>query len=382
MSSLIYFDYASSTCCDPEVVRNILPFFSLNFSNPSNTTNSLGKDANYAVEVARNKVAKFLNCLPQNIIWTSGATESNNIAIQGTVKRFLAKNQASTAHIISSSIEHKSVLEPLKALKGVEVSYVKPTRNGSLLIEDIENSIRENTFLVSIMIANNELGVINDIEAISKICKSKGILLHTDATQAIGKISLDLSELQVDFLSFSGHKIHAPKGIGALFIRDLSVLRPLYYGGGHERGYRPGTLNVPGIVGLGVACEICQQRHDEENNRIGLLRNLFESQITSLNSDIIVNSKEAMRLPNISSITFPVKKGYNILDEITLIACSSGSACDSQDNLPSHVLMEIGKTLHESKNTIRFSFGRFTTEDEIYRAIDHLHAILKKVYVI
>lgn len=381
MNSIIYFDYASSTCCDPEVVKSILPFFSHNFSNPSNTTNSLGKDANYAVEVARNKVAKFLNCLPQNIIWTSGATESNNLAIQGSVRRFTENNPNSTGHIISSSIEHKSVLEPLKALKGVEVSYIKPSRNGSLLLEDIENNIRGNTFLISIMIANNELGVINDIEAISKICKSKGILLHTDATQAIGKIPLDLSELQVDFLSFSGHKIHAPKGVGALFVRDFAVLRPLYYGGGHERGYRPGTLNVPGIVGLGVACEIYQQRHDEENGRINFLRNLFENQITSLNSGIVVNSKDTLRLPNISSITFPVKKGYNILDRITLIACSSGSACDSQDNLPSHVLIGIGKTLHESKNTIRFSFGRFTKKDEIHRAIDHLNSILKNVSI-
>ena len=379
MNTLIYLDYAASTPCDQRIIEEILPFFLINYANPSNTTNTLGKEANYAVEIARNKVARFLNCFPQNIIWTSGATEANNIAIQGAFNKYKREKPNSKAHIISSSIEHKSVLETLKSLHEVDISFVKPNSDGITLVKDIENCINENTFFISIMMANNELGVLNDIEGISNICQKRGILLHTDATQIIGKTPIDLNKLNIDLLSFSGHKIYAPKGIGALYVRNFSIISPICYGGGHESGYRPGTLNVPGIVGLGIACEICQLNLNEEYLKIKNLRNRFENDLLKLNEKIIVNSINAPRLPHISNISFPVKKENYILNNINLIACSSGSACDTPDNLPSHVLIGIGKSIHEAKNTLRFSFGRFTKEEDIEIAVNHIKDILNQM---
>lgn len=376
MQQQIYLDYAASTPCDQRVIDETLPFFSTNYANPSNTTGLLGKEANFAIEIARKKVANLFNCLPQNIIWTAGATESNNIAIQGAYKKYRKQNPNSKYHIISSSIEHKSVIETLKSLENADVSFIKPNHDGVTQVKEIEDCITENTFLISLMMVNNELGILNDINAISKICQKKNILLHTDATQAIGKLPIDLGELKVDFFSISGHKIYAPKGIGALYVRDFSKISPLYYGGGQEKGYRPGTLNVSGIVGLGIACEICKSIQDEESIKIKNLRDFFECKILELNKDIVINGGAASRAPHISNISFPLKAGANVMEHVNLIACSSGSACDSFEKTPSHVLAEIGKQIHESKNTLRFSFGRFTSIEEINLAIKHLKDIL------
>ncbi len=377
MNKLIYLDNASSTPCDQRIIKGILLFFSKNYANPSNITNTLGIDANTAISLARNKVAKLFNCLPQNIIWTSGATESNNIALQGVFKKYKKLNQKSKYHIITSSIEHKSVLETLKSLQDVDISFIKPDSDGITHLKDIENCINENTFLISIMMANNELGVLNDIEVIGKICQKRNILFHSDATQAIGKLPIDLNKLNIDLLSFSGHKIYAPKGVGALYIKDPSIISPLYYGGGQEWGYRPGTLNVPGIVGLGIACEIFQSDQNTESLKIRNLRDIFESEIVKLNKNIIINRVKAQRVSNISNVSFPIKKGISIINNINLIACSSGSACDTLDHIPSHVLTEIGKSILEAKNTIRFSLGRFTKIEDIKNAIEYIKEILK-----
>ena len=377
MSSLIYLDNAASTPCDPRVIEEILPYLFENFANPSNTTNSMGKFANHAIESARSKVGCMLNCLPQKIIWTSGATEANNIAIQGVLKKYRKKKPTSKPHIIVSSIEHKSVLETVKSLSNIEISFIEPDSNGITHFEDFENSITSNTFFASIMFANNELGTINDIVKFSEICQRRGVLFHTDATQIVGKIPIDVTKLKIDFLSFSGHKIYAPKGVGALFVKDFSALSPINLGGGHENGFRPGTLNVSGIVGMGKACDLCSENQKDEYHRINQLRDYFEKELVKLNDKIIINGINSIRVPNISNITFPVKRGYNIIKYFDFIACSSGSACDTPDNTHSHVLNRIGKSMHEAKNTIRFSLGRFTTEKEINLALNHIMNVIK-----
>ena len=379
MTLPIYLDNASSTSCDPEVLKNIIPYFSIKYANPANTYNPLGKEVYLAVERSRKKVANLFNCLPKNIVWTSGATESNNIAIQGVIKRIRAKNPDYKTHCITSTIEHKSVLEIFKSFKDIEVTFVKPNSEGITNIKDITNCIRANTRLVSIMMANNELGVINDVNGLGEFCSSRGIILHTDATQIVGKTAIDLNTIKVDLLSFSGHKIYATKGIGGLFVRDFSKLSPVYHGGGHETRLRPGTLNVPAIIGLGVACELFKENQSVEYSKLAFLRDKFEKEIAELDERIIINGLGFNRLPNISNISFPIRKGKQIFDEIKSIVCSSGSACDSFDNNPSHVLMEIGKNSHEAKNTVRFSFGRYNTMEEVNLSIDHIKTVLQKI---
>lgn len=381
---MIYLDHAASTPCDPLVIKTMLPYFTKKYANPSNTSNQMGLESNKAVQLARNCIADFLGCLSQQIIWTSGATESNNLALQGSLMAHKLKFPNAIAHIITSAIEHKSVLETCKQLLNnqVEISFISPDENGSIQTEKIEKEIKENTFLVSIMMANNELGVINDLDSISEICQRKKILLHSDATQFFGKIPINLSILKIDFLSFSGHKIYAPKGIGGLFIRNPHTIIPVIYGGGQEEGVRSGTLNVPGIVGISKACQIYANVQGEEILRLKFLRDKFENILLNFNDEIVVNSLNTSRLPNISNISFPVKQGFNllnILNDKKIIACSSGSACDSPDNKPSHVMKELSKTRHEAKNTLRFSIGRFTTEAEIIQGASHIIEVLKPV---
>ena len=382
---MIYFDYAASAPCDPRVVKEIFPFFSQFYANPSNSATEPGIAVSSAVQLARNNVADFLGCLPQQIIWTSGATESNNLALQGAIKAYYEKNSAGTRpHIITSSIEHKSVLETCRQLSktAAEVSFIPPDKTGATPPELIERAIKDNTFLVSIMMANNETGVLNDILSISKRCKQNQILVHTDATQMVGKFRINLKSLPVDFLSFSGHKIYGPKGVGVLYVRDANTLQPVVFGGGQEEGLRSGTLNVPGIIGISKACELLQAEHEEDNARIKYLRDMLENLLLHFDENIIINGRENKRLPNISSISFPVKEGINFLNLINsqkVIACSSGSACDSADNRPSHVMKEFGKTRHEAKNTLRISIGRFTTESEITRGAAHIIDLLKRI---
>lgn len=381
MDSIVYMDYAASTPCDPRVVDAMLPFFTERYANESNIAHLLGREAHKWVEIARDQVSTFLNCLSQQIIWTSGATESNNLALQGSISASVREYPNKKKHIITSSIEHKSVLETCKYLesRGIEVTYIKPERSGVTDPERIKNAIKSNTILVSIMIANNEIGTINEVDSISNICQRNNILFHTDATQYIGKYPIDLKQVEVDLMSFSGHKIYACKGIGGLYVKNSSIIQPLVFGGGHEQGFRSGTLNVPGIIAIGKACEILSGLQIEEKIKIENLRDMLESIFLNFNEKIIINGKRVNRVPNISSISFPVKEGYNIMDNINLVACSSGSACDTPDNLPSHVMLELGKSRHAAKNTLRFSIGRFSTESDIIRATDHIIKILKRI---
>ena len=382
---MIYFDNAASTPVDKRVLDAMLPYFSDRFANPSNTSNMSGILVNKDVEMARNTVAKFMGCHSQQIFWTSGATESNNLSLQGAVLAYKRKFPLKKPHIITTSIEHKSVFETCVYLtkNEVDVSFVEPELNGEINIKNIEDKIGANTFLVSVMMANNEIGVVNDLKAICSLCNSKGILVHTDATQIIGKIDINILDLGVDFLTFSGHKIYASKGIGVLFVKNPDTISPIVFGGGQENGLRSGTLNVPGIIGVSEACKIfTEEGLEKESSRIISYRNILENLLLKFSDKIIINGYDCIRLPNISSISFPVKEGYDILNIIKdrkLIVCSSGSACDSADNSPSHVMKFIGKTRHESKNTIRFSLGRFTTIDEITEGAKHIIAILENI---
>lgn len=381
MTQQIYLDNAASTPCDPRVVEDILPYFAFQYGNPSNTTHEFGRKALQAIEIARQQVSDFLSCLPQQLIWTSGATESNNLAIQGAVALNIKLFPNQKLHIITSSIEHKAVLETCEFLQSdqIEVSFIKPNTDGTTPIDILSASIKENTFLISIMLANNELGIINDLESICNICQNLGILLHSDATQYVGKLPLNLEKFRVDFLSISGHKMYAPKGVGALYVRNPSFLKPITYGGGHEYGLRSGTLNVPGIVGLGKACQILCDEHKIDYIHTKSLRDKIESYLKQLNPSVIINGENALRLPNISNITFPVKEGYSIMQRINLVACSSGAACDTSDNKPSHVMLNIGRSNHQAKNSLRLSVGRFTKEKDVIIAVEHIAKVLKKI---
>jgi cysteine desulfurase len=382
---MIYLDYAASTPCDKRVITTMLPFFDTVFANPSNITNDLGLASSNAVEAARNQIATHLNCTSDKITWTSGATEANNLAILGTVIHYKMTQPSSAIHLITNSIEHKSVLVAVNAAKtiyGCEVTIVEPTVDGVVDPMSIKKAIRKDTRLVSLMMANNEIGTLNDIISVANICSENQILMHTDATQCFGKIPINVKEIGVDLLSFSGHKLYGPKGVGGLFIKNPSSISPLLYGGGQENGLRSGTLNVANIVGLGKAYQIAHESIATEMPKIKRLRDVLENRLIANCQSIVVNGGNTLRLPNISSVTFNARPGIAIMNLITegkVIACSSGAACDSADNMPSHVMTAIGKTRHEAKNTLRFSLGRFTTVHEIEACAEYLSTISRSI---
>ncbi len=361
----------------------MLPFFNKYYGNSNNITHKLGIEANKAVVHARNNVANILGCLPQQIFWTSGSTESNNIAILGLISH-LQTNQEADFNIVTSAIEHRSVLHPIESIKilGGKIIILEPELTGKISVQQFESAIMDSTKIVCIMHVNNELGVINNIQAIGEICNSRGVYFHCDATQAVGKVPVILKELNVDSISISAHKFHGPKGVGCLYIKDESLIKPTFYGGGQENGIRPGTLNVPGIVGLSEALSLTIKRMDEDMPKIEKLRDKFESIIEAHDNRIIVNGKSEPRVANISNISFPIRSGYSFLELITengVIACSSGSACDSADNKPSHVMKALGKSRHEAKNTLRFSLSKFTTDEEIEVAAYHILELFDKI---
>ncbi|HMS98129.1 MAG TPA: cysteine desulfurase family protein [Saprospiraceae bacterium] len=380
---MIYLDNAASTRIDDNVLDIMLPFFNKYYGNSNNITHKLGIEANKAVVHARNNVANILGCLPQQIFWTSGSTESNNIAILGLISH-LQTNQEADFNIVTSAIEHRSVLHPIESIKilGGKIIILEPELTGKISVQQFESAIMDSTKIVCIMHVNNELGVINNIQAIGEICNSRGVYFHCDATQAVGKVPVILKELNVDSISISAHKFHGPKGVGCLYIKDESLIKPTFYGGGQENGIRPGTLNVPGIVGLSEALSLTIKRMDEDMPKIEKLRDKFESIIEAHDNRIIVNGKSEPRVANISNISFPIRSGYSFLELITengVIACSSGSACDSADNKPSHVMKALGKSRHEAKNTLRFSLSKFTTDEEIEVAAYHILELFDKI---
>ena len=373
---MIYLDYNSTTPVDSNVLQTMLPYFSEKFGNAASATHLFGLQAKDAVEYARTQVAKSINCESQEIIFTSGATEAINIAIKGVYNLYFQKGN----HIITVETEHKAVLDTCAFLekKGAQVTYLKVDKNGLIDLQELEKSITENTILVAVMYGNNETGVIQNIKEISKIVHAKNSIFLCDATQAIGKTLVDVQIDGIDLMCISAHKLYGPKGIGALYFRRKNPrvsLETFLHGGGHERNIRSGTLNVPAIVGLGKACELISI-----NNEIGILRDYFEnSLILQFNNSIIINGKDALRLPNTSNITFPFKAVDFIHHTKNKLAVATGSACTSAENLPSHVLTAMGLTKDLAEKSIRFSFGKYTTKKEIDEVIKLITKLIQLV---
>jgi cysteine desulfurase len=379
----IYLDYAATTPCDPRVLAAMLPFFGERFGNPGSRTHPYGWDAAEAVERARRQAANLVGGEPQEIIWTSGATESNNLAILGYAGRMREGIPAEAPHVITSAIEHHSVLEPCEHLRGrgFDVTVVPPTSSGFVDPKEVEKELRDATVLVSIGWANNETGSVNDIKMIASACHSRGIALHVDGTQMVGKLPVDVREAGVDLLSWSGHKMYGPKGAGALYVRHRSPRIHLVaraYGGGQEQGLRPGTLNVPSIVGFGEACGVQAEEMEREGARLGQLRDLLEQRLVASLPTASINSAGSRRLPHITNVAFHSLRDPPI-EHLKGLACSTGSACSSGDGRPSHVLLAMGLTEEVARSSLRLSLGRWTTREEIAIAASEIIRVVREL---
>jgi cysteine desulfurase len=382
-SPAVYLDFAASTPCDPRVVEAMLPFFTQTYGNPANRVHAQGLHAHLAVEQARERAARLIGCLPGDVIWTSGATEANNLAIRGFAKAGARRGTDHRRHLVTALHEHQSVLATCRELErdGWAASYLRPQPSGTVTAEMVEHALRPDTSLVCVMAANNELGTLNEVASIGELCRRRGIVFHCDATQWVGKLPLDVSSMHVDMLSWSGHKIYGPKGVGALFVRSNPPLRlaPIAYGGGQERGLRPGTVNVPAVVGFGVACEICRPAIEREATRLGGLRDRLEATLVNAVDGAVVNGLGAPRVPHITSVTFPLDSDHDLVQELGSIECSSGSACSRSDPTPSHVLRSIGIHGRRARGTLRLSVGRPTASDDIERATDNIARVLGRL---
>jgi cysteine desulfurase len=373
----VYLDFNATTPVDPAVLDAMLPYLSADYANPS-SIHTPGQRARAVVETAREQVAALIGGKPQEIIFTSGGTESDNHAIFGALSSsftsFTSSNSStSPSHIITSTIEHEAVLNACQALEkqGVAVTYVSVDREGRVDPDAVSAAIRPETVLITVMHANNELGTIQPLEEIGRIAAHADIYFHTDAVQSAGKLPIDVNKLGVDLLSLSGHKIYAPKGIGALYVKSGTKLRQLLYGGHHQRGFRPGTENVPGIVAFGKAAEVARHSHGDDAQRISALRNQLEQGLLSRIPDARANGAAAPRTPNTSNITFPGLEGEALLIALDLkgLAVSTGAACSSGTVEPSHVLTAIGLSSDDARASLRFSLGRQTTPAEIEFAL-------------
>jgi cysteine desulfurase len=365
----IYLDYAATTPVDPDVAEAMSACLMLegDFGNPS-STHAFGRGASARVEAAREQVAALIGADPSEIVLTSGATESNNLAILGVARA----NADRGRHVITSRIEHKAVLDPCKHLEkeGFTVSYLAPDRAGRVVPEAVREALRSDTVLVSIMHVNNEIGVIQDVMGIGSLCREHGVVFHTDAAQAAGKLPVDVRILPVDLLSFTAHKLYGPKGIGALYVRRAvrPGIQPVTYGGGHERGLRPGTLPTHQIVGFGAACEIAGRELPLEQTRLLLLRERLREGVQAVGSTHL-NGEGASRVPGILNVSFEGVEGESLVTALGLLAVSTGSACNSASEAPSYVLRALGRDTQLAQSSLRFSLGRFTTPAEIEAAI-------------
>lgn len=367
----IYLDNSATTRVDPRVLEAMLPYFTEKYGNSASRNHQFGWAAEDAVDKARGQVASLINASPKEIVWTSGATESNNLAIKGVAGMYKDKGK----HIITDTIEHKAVLDPFKRLQreGFDVTWLDPPTDGVIRAEQVAAAIREDTILVSTMWANNEIGTVNEVPQIGKVCKDKGVLFHTDGTQYFGKMPIDVEAAGVDLMSASGHKCYGPKGVGMLYVRRRRPrvrLTAILDGGGHERGMRSGTLNVPGIVGMGEAAELCGKEMAEESKRLRGYRDKIEAAVNAQLDGVQVNGHAEHRLPNVCNISFAWVEGESLMMAIRDIAVSSGSACTSASLEPSYVLKNLGVGDELAHSSLRFGIGRFNTEEEIDYTIE------------
>ena len=365
-NNLIYLDNQATTPIDPKVLEMMNPYLTKYFGNPASINHIFGWQAEEAVTIARERVSEIINANSNEIIFTSGATESINLALKGLINKKIKKGD----HIITTNIEHRAVIDVLKfmQLKDIEVSYVSVDNKGIIDTEKLKNKIKKNTKLCTIIHGNNEIGTIQPIKEIGDLCKKNNIIFHVDAAQTLGKKNIDVVDMNIDLLSISGHKIYAPKGVGALYVkRDKNKLElePIIHGGGHEYGYRSGTLSVHNIVGLGAACMIANQQRVEDNKKIKKMRDLLLNGLMKKFPNLILNGNLQKRLEGNLNITFPKYSAERIMMKLTEIACSTGSACTSSIPKPSHVLLAIGLNKEQINNTIRFGIGRLNNKEEI-----------------
>jgi cysteine desulfurase len=377
---MIYLDNNATTRADPRVVEVMLPFFADDYGNAASRHHAFGRRAEAAVEEAREQVANLLGATPREVVFTSGATESNNLALKGVAARLRGRG----GHLITAVTEHHAVLDVAKRLEreGFRVTYLPVDRHGRVSPEQVEEAITETTFLVSLMAANNEIGTLHPVAEIGAVCKRRGVLFHTDAAQYAGKLPLDVEAMNVDLLSLSGHKMYGPKGVGALYVRRRSPtvrLEPQLDGGGQERGVRSGTLNVPGIVGLGKACELCQAEMPAEADRLTALRERLREGIMGSLAGVTLNGHPTERLPGNLNLSFAWVRGEALLMGLRGVAVSSGSACTSANPEPSYVLRAVGVDDELAHASLRFSAGRFNTAEEIDSVIAEVCRVVRQL---
>ena len=377
----IFMDNHSTTPMDPRVLEAMLPYFVEKFGNSASRNHAFGWEAEEGVEHARKQIGRLIHTDSKEIVFTSGATEADNLAIKGVIEMYREKGD----HIITSSTEHRAVLDTCKTLeskKGAKVTYLPVDKSGMVSPDDVRNAITEKTVLISVMLANNEIGSINPVKEIGKVAKEKGILFHCDATQGVGKIPVDVQDMGIDLMSFSAHKIYGPKGIGALYVRKKGPrvrLSPQIDGGGHERGMRSGTLPVPLIVGFGKAVELCEQEMPAEAKRMAAMRDRLQAGIMNALEEVYLNGHPVHRLPNNLNVSFAYVEGESLLMGLKEIALSSGSACTSATLEPSYVLRALGVGSDLAHSSIRFGLGRFNTDDEVDYTIKRIIEVVTKL---
>src|SRR5438270_2091701 len=376
----IYMDNHATTPTDPRVVEAMLPYFTQHFGNAASRNHQFGWEAEAAVETAREQIAKLIGATAKEIIFTSGATESDNLAIKGVAEMYREKGN----HIITPVTEHKAVLDTCKRLEkyGYKVTYLPVKPDGLVDLNQLKDAFTDKTILVSIMAANNEIGVLQPVAEIGKLCRERGVLFHSDAVQALGKVPLDVNKMNIDLASLTAHKLYGPKGCGALYVRRRNPrvqISAIIDGGGHERGMRSGTLNVPGIVGFGKAAELCQNEMGEESKRLGALRDRLKEGILKGLDEVYINGSMSYRLPNNLNLSFAYAEGESLLMGINDVAISSGSACTSAKMEPSYVLKALGGNEDLAHSSIRFGLGRFNTEEEVDYVIQRVVEVVSRL---
>jgi cysteine desulfurase len=379
----IYMDNHATTPVDPRVLETMLPHFTHTFGNAASRTHIFGRQAAAAVEKAREQIARLINAEPQEIVFTSGATESDNLAIKGVAWMYQREGKPGN-HTVTLPTEHKAVLDSCRRLEeeGCEVSHLPVGPDGLVSVDELRHAITPRTILVTVMAANNEIGVLQPISEIGQLCRERGVVFHSDAVQAVGKVPIDVQAMHIDLMSITAHKIYGPKGVGALYVRSKNPevrLAPLIDGGGHERGMRSGTLNVPGIVGLGKACELCMQEMAEETGRLRALRDRLKDGILSRLEGVHVNGSIERRLPHNLNLSFAGVEGEVLLTALDGIAVSSGAACRSMASESSYVLRALGLGEDRAQSSIRFGLGRFSTQEEVDWVIDRVVEAVKSL---